>query len=317
METLSISRPNDLPTAAINQPPTATTSLRQSGLHTLRFPALAPITVADRMGYRNELLEKIIGEQDRVEGVRRFQQPLVDYDYDLKDNHIEAVYEYPLPYQLYPIYVPYQQLEQAYPQLTKLLITFFKIARNLGVSFWFESYYSDSLIRMLSDDEEAYFEPEVSKQGQKFAQDAQAIQQAYQKARIKRPGTLKKKLLGLQNGAESESRLIATLLRWVEFLDEKDTLANYTGQGGTDDEVYEDRILPTDRYIVLPAWGELGEQWWHESLQHGDFLPIHIRVRLDENLHVPAIPTFPMRLSTMMIDIFEALEALIPPDHDE
>lgn len=302
-----------------------TASFGESGVHTLRFTELTPITVADRMGYQNPMLEKVIElhgqkdpvtkEIDRELGISRMQERLVGFDYDIKENHIDAVYEYELPYGLYPIYLPYEQLKQKHPKLCKILLNFLVIAKNIGISFWFESYYSDSLIWMYDDNEEGYFEEEADEEAKKVVREAKAIRDAAEKVRLKRPKTLKKKLHLFQTDSESEREVIKTLIRWIDFLGEEDTIDHYV-KDTEEEEREEEAILPSDRFIVLPDWGKHGDEWWQESLQNGECLPIVIRFRLDEQLHIPAIPTFPMRMSDMMVELFDSLKNLMPDNND-
>ena len=322
--------------------PQAAPTLRRSGLHTLTFAALSPVTVAYRMGAKYPFFEKfrvpsgvtrsgvtrsgqeegragqgLSTQEELTQRVAYVQERLQGFQYDIEKDHIEAVFYYPLDYALYSIYFPYQKMSEEHPEVCGLFLTFLTLAGKLGLSFWFESFCTDSIMWSIEDDPEGFFGEGETEKGEQVVREAKSMQDAARKVRIKRPDTLRRKLVQCATADEREAAFIATLLKWVDFLKQEDNINNYALRDGYQegDEDYEE-ILPDARFMVLPCWGEHAEQWWNESLHQGEWLDIATRFTLDETLLFPAIPTFPMQLGYMVEEIVAAIVKLIPDNDD-
>lgn len=295
-------------------------SLSQTGLYPLSFPPLSPLVVARRLGYRYPVLDAFGTGFDQDAGQVRleaFQRSLVGCDYQVGEKQVSVSCSYPLRYDFFHLELPVAQLQLHYPQLLNWLLEFWAIARKVGVSFWFENMTGEYVMNWLEDSlEEDELEEDVASDLRSIITQTKQLEAAIQGIGVPGLANLHEQLHQASGSSEyppEAQAVIATLLHWWSLLAEDDHIDNYTEV--VEEDAYEDTevIAPSDRFLLLPDWGEYGEEYYNITVQEAHALNVVWTHTIDQPEEGLAVPTFPMRLSKMVMAIIVAVQNLNLP----
>ena len=297
--------------------PSTTASLRRAGLHRLSFRPISMTSVAEKLGYR-QIAEAMLSPEERQGrgGEALFERLTEKYEdghYILYDDRLELRLGYPIGL-FYFIEVPYYSLMRQYPKTGKLLISFLALSQKIGMAVWDEYYYTDSAIESL-DEQANEFDPDEADYIEQWVADARALSEAIGKCRIKRVNTLKRHLQAARGTSPSEQLVINTMLRWVDLLAQPDRLVNYDGDYREDDG-YGDAIPPSARFIISPLITERFSEMIDYSVQEAQVPELVATFTLRSYQDPIAMSLFPTQVCQMIVTLNEAIEQLIPSQHD-